>query len=366
MNKSRNPWKESRVAQILGIRYPIIQGPFGGLSSVRLVADVSNAGGMGSYGAQPLSPEEIKETVAEIRRLTPNPFSINLWVSTFDQEALTISQQEVQHAAEEIHRCFEGLNIPRPNMSCFAPQDFDAQAEALLEARPPVASFVFGTPPKELLNECRDRDIRTMGTATTAEEAKLLEDAGFDLIVASSFEAGGHKGSFLRSPETSLTGMISLIPQVVDSVTIPVIAAGGIAGSRGVAAAFMLGAEAVQVGTAFLVCKGSGINPIHREALLSTAAKITGLTKGFTGRLARGIRNPLFEELENASEKPLPYPLQRSLLGLYSQAAMELERADLLPMWAGQSAPLIEHLEVGSLMQSLTEEVTQAFQQFAA
>ena len=210
------------------------------------------------------------------------------------------------------------------------------------------------------------RGIRTIGTATTADEAKLLQDAGLDLVVASSFEAGGHKGSFLRPPEVSLTGMISLVPQVVDSVTIPVIAAGGIAGSRGVAAAFMLGAEAVQIGTAFLVCKGSGVNPIHREALLSAAAKVTGLTKGFSGRLARGIRNRIFEELESSQETPLPYPIQRSLLGLYAQAAIEQERADLLPMWAGQSAPLIEHLEVEPLMRSLIEEVAQLLQQFAS
>lgn len=365
MSKSRNPWKESRVAKLLKIRYPIIQGPFGGLSSVQLVADVSNAGGMGSFGAQPLSPSEIKETVAEIRNRTANPFSINLWVSTFDKEALSVSQQQVERSAKEIHGLFEPLNIPGQGVPSFVPSDFDAQAEALLEARPPVASFVFGVPPRELLNECRRRDIRTIGTATTPDEARVLQDAGLDLVVASSFEAGGHKGSFLLSPEMSLTGLVSLVPQVVDSVTIPVIAAGGIAGSRGVAAAFILGAEAVQIGTAFLVCKGSGINPIYREALLSTAAKVTGLTKGFTGRLARGIRNRLFEELENSPEKHLPYPLQRNLLGLYTHAAIELERADLLPMWAGQSAPLIEHLDVESLMRSLIEDVAQIFQQFS-
>lgn len=366
MGKYRNPWKKSRVTKLLGIRHPIIQGPFGGLSSVQLAADVSNAGGMGSYGAQPLSPAEITETVDEIRSRTANPFSINLWVSTYDKESLSISQEQVEEAARAVHRYFEGLNVPLPQTQNFVFQNFNAQVDALLEARPPAASFVFGVPPKGLLDECRRRHIRTIGTATTADEAKVLDDAGFDLVVASSFEAGGHRGSFLAPSEVSLMGMLSLLPQVVDSVGIPVIAAGGIADGRGIAAAFALGAEAVQIGTAFLVCSGSGINPVHRKALLSDAANVTGLTRAFTGRLARGIRNHVFEEFQDPSFKSLPYPIQRHLLNSYTQAAVEHERADLFPMWAGQSAPLIEHVEVGPLMRSLVEQAERIFQRFSA
>lgn len=365
MGISRNPWKKNRVTELLGTRYPIIQGPFGGLSSVQLAADVSNAGGMGSYGAQPLSPADITKTVDEIRSRTANPFAINLWVSTHDNEALSISKERVEDAAKAVHRYFEGLNVPLPQTPNFVFQDFAAQADALLAARPPAASFVFGVPPRELLDECRLRHIRTIGTATTVDEARVLEEAGFDLVVASSFEAGGHRGSFLAPSEVSLMGMISLLPQVVDSVGIPVIAAGGIADGRGIAAAFALGAEAVQIGTAFLVCGGSGISPVHRRTLLSEAANVTGLTRAFTGRLARGIRNRLFEEFGDPSFKSLPYPIQKHLLNSYTQAAVEHERVDLLLMWAGQSAPLIEHLEVVPLMRSLVEETERIFQCFS-
>ena len=362
---SRNSWKDSRVSKLLGIRYPIIQGPFGGLNSIQLAADVSNAGGMGSYGAQPLSPTDIVRTVAAIRSQTGDPFAINLWVSTYDTEAQSISQKRIDEAVSSIHHYFQGLNLPLPQAPTFVLQDFAAQADALLEARPPVASFVFGVPDKGLLDACRRQNILTIGTATTPDEAMVLEEAGLDLVVASSFEAGGHRGSFLAPAEVSLTGMISLLPQVVDRVAVPVIAAGGIADGRGIAAAFALGAEAVQIGTAFLPCSGSGINPTHRKALLSEAANATGLTKAFTGRLARGIRNRLFEEFDNTCFEALPYPVQRHLLSPYMQAAIEAERVDLLSMWAGQSAPLIEHIEVVPLMQSLIEQTDRVFQSFS-
>ena len=167
----------------------------------------------------------------------------------------------------------------------------------LLDAKVPVFSFIFGIPPKEILEECRAKSIVTIGTATTPEEAAALQEAGVDAIVASGFEAGGHRGSFLRAAEDSLTGTFSLVPQIVDMVDVPVIAAGGIADARGVIAALALGAEAVQMGTAFLACEESGASRLHRQALRGKKAGHTALTKGFTGRLARGIHNRLMEEL---------------------------------------------------------------------
>ena len=227
----------------------------------------------------------------------------------------------------------------------------------LLDAKVPVFSFIFGIPPSEILEECRAKGIATIGTATTPDEAAALEEAGVDAIVASGFEAGGHRGSFLRPAEDSLTGTLSLVPQIADIVDVPVIAAGGIGDARGVVAALALGAEAVQMGTAFLACEESGASRLHREALRGKKAGHTALTRGFTGRLARGIHNRLLEELNQEGTEILPYPLQRGLVRNLSVAAEAAGRSDLLPLWAGQSASLSTGTDVVAFLDSLVENV---------
>jgi nitronate monooxygenase len=217
----------------------------------------------------------------------------------------------------------------------------------------PVFSFIYGIPPKEILDEARKHDIVTIGTATTPEEAIALEQAGVSLIVASGFEAGGHRGSFLRSSEDSLTGTLSLVPQTVDVVKVPVIAAGGIADARGIAAAFALGAEGVQMGTVFLACEESGAHPVHREAILSGKAGRTSMTRGFTGRLARGIHNDLLQTMNKPGTEILPYPLQRTLMRSLALPAQKAGKAELLALWAGQSANLARCPSVNELLESL-------------
>ncbi len=212
-------------------------------------------------------------------------------------------------------------------------------------------------PPRDILEECRAKGIVTIGTATTPEEAAALKEAGIDAIVASGFEAGGHRGSFLGPAEDSLTGTLSLVPQIRDIIDVPVIAAGGIADARGVIAALALGAEAVQRGTAFLACDESGAGRLHREALRGRAAGHTALTKGFTGRLARGIHNRLLEELNRPGTEILPYPLQRGLVRSLSVAAEAAGRSDLLPLWAGQSASLSTGTDVVAFLDSLVKDV---------
>jgi nitronate monooxygenase len=235
---------------------------------------------------------------------------------------------------------------------------FEDQVRVLIDARVPVFSFIYGVPPREILEECRARGIVVIGTATTPEEAAELEKAGVDVIAASGFEAGGHRGSFLRSSEESLTGTFALVPQVVDRVSAPVVAAGGIADARGIVAAFALGAEGVQIGTAFLACEESGASPRHREALLGGEAGRTGLTRGFTGRLARGLRNRLLETMSAPGVEVLPYPLQRFLMRSVSGPAEKAGRAELMPMWAGQSASLIRHTRATELLDSLVSGVS--------
>jgi len=236
---------------------------------------------------------------------------------------------------------------------------FEDQVRVLLDAEVSVFSFIFGIPAREILDECRAKHIITIGTATTPEEGVALQEAGVDAIIASGFEAGGHRGSFLRSAEDSLTGTFSLVPQIVDVVDVPVIAAGGIGDARGVIASLVLGAEAVQIGTAFLACEESGASPIHREALRGKKAGRTALTKGFTGRLARGIHNRLLEDLNREGTTILPYPLQRQLMRNLAISAEAAGRSDLLALWAGQSANLSTCYDVLPFLTSLVEEVSE-------
>jgi nitronate monooxygenase len=352
-------WNEDRLTAKLGIDYPIIQGPLGGLSSQRLTAAVSNFGGLGSFGAHGLTPGAIKNVIAQIRSLTSKPFAMNLWVSMEDEGARTSDENAFNRSLAPLAVHIAALGAPRPEYEPYPWIRFEDQVRVLLDERVPVFSFIYGVPPREILDECQAKGIVTIGTATTPDEAAALQDAGVDAIVASGFEAGGHRGSFLRAAEDSLTGTFSLVPQVADTVNLPVIAAGGIADARGVVAALVLGAEAVQMGTVFLACEESGAGPLHRQALRGKKTGHTALTKGFTGRLARGIHNRLLEELNQAGTPVLPYPLQRRLVRNLAIPAEAAGRSDLLPLWAGQSASLSTCNDVLAFLTSLVERVSE-------
>src|SRR5882724_919283 len=275
-------WNENRLTAKLGIDYPIIQGPLGGLSSHKLTAAVSNFGGLGSFGAHGLAPEAIRDVIAQVRLLTSKPFAMNLWVSMEDVGARTSDENAFNRSLAPLAVHLAALRVPRPEYQPYSPTRFENQARVLLDERVPVFSFIYGIPPQEIMEECRAKHIVTIGTATTPDEAGVLQDAGVDAIVASGFEAGGHRGSFLRSAEDSLTGTFSLVPQIANIADVPVIAAGGIGDARGVVAAMALGADAVQLGTAFLACEESGTSRLYRDALLGKHAGYTALTKGFT------------------------------------------------------------------------------------
>jgi nitronate monooxygenase len=348
-------WNQTRVSKALGIEYPIIQGPLGGLSSQRLTAAVSNFGGLGSFGAHSLEPQAIGDRIAEIRSLTAKTFAMNLWVSMEDAEARRSDAAAFNRALAHLAPHIEAAGGAQPAFSAYKPIRFEDQARVILDAGVPAFSFIYGIPPREILDEAKRKGIITLGTATTAEEAVALEQAGVDVVVASGFEAGGHRGSFLRSAEDSLTGTFSLVPQTVDAVSVPVVAAGGIADARGIAAAFALGAEGVQMGTVFLACEESGAHALHREVILSGKAGQTALTRGFTGRLARGVYNDLLQLLNEPDTAILPYPLQRSLMRNLALPAQSAGRSDLLALWAGQSANLGHSTNVQELLQSLVE-----------
>src|SRR3954454_3404413 len=266
-------WNDTQITKQLGIAYLIVQAPMGNrASSVRLAATVSNAGGLGCFSAHDLPASEIKTIAAEIRAQTQKPFALHLWVGK--QGPATIEREQFIRMLSWFVPFYRELAISAPPLPRAIGEDYDVQVEAVLAAQPHVFSFAFGIP-----------------------EARALDGAGVDAIVAVGFEAGGHAGSFLHTNERSLVGTLALLPQVVDAVKAPVIAAGGIADARGMLAALALGAQAARIGTAFLACEQSDAPAAHREELLSDAAKETALSRAITGRLARGLRNRLMDEL---------------------------------------------------------------------
>lgn len=341
------------------IAYPVVQGPFGGgMSAVDLTATVSNAGALGSYGAQPFSTNEIIDICREIRKRTDKPFNINLWVNDRDERLNRFDSDDYKRLTHLFKPYFDELGLPVPERPTNLGAKFEDQVAAIFEARPAVFSFVYGIPAADILERCRSLNIKTMGAATTVDEAIALEQAGVDAIVATGFEAGGHRVSFLKAAEDSLTGTFSLIPQVADHVKVPVVAAGGIADARGIKAALALGADAVQIGTAFLATAQSNATPYHKDLLFAEAAKYTTLTRLFTGRLSRGIKNRLTEELKEQEHLVAPYPLQgkfMSFLKAYPPTANT--NPDVSSHWAGQSAALLKYRDAAVLIKTLVSEM---------
>ncbi|MDT0158305.1 nitronate monooxygenase [Microbacterium sp. ARD32] len=321
---------------LLGIRHPIVLAPFGGLSSVALTAAVSDAGGLGSYGLYGYDGERIRATVAALRAATSAPFALNIWLPIGD-EVKPGPEHDAYATALETLFAEVGLEPPaRPERYLPA---LDEQLAAIWDAAPAVLSVVFGVPSPALIEQAHRRGIRVLGTATTTAEAVALADGGVDAIVATGAEAAGHRVSFLKPAEESLVGLVSLLPQVVDAVDVPVIAAGGIGDRRGVAAAFALGASGVQAGTSFLVTAESAANDAHRAAIRSTAADDSVLTRAMSGRLSRGVSNRAVREIE-ASGAIAPFPVQNWLTGRFRAIAGRRGLGELQSLWLGQSAPL--------------------------
>ena len=350
-------WYNTKATDLLGIQYPIMQGPFGGgLSSVELTATVSNAGGLGGYGAYTLSPQEIYEVVKQIEIATDKPYNLNLWVSDHDEAINGVEDEQYALTKKAFEPYFNELNIPFPDKPAPFKSRFENQLQVILDLRPKVFSFMFGIPSADVLEQCRIKNIKTVGAATTLDEAIKLEAAGVDMIIASGFESGGHRPSFLAPAEQSTTGTFVLIQLIKEKVKTPIIAAGGIATGKGIAAALTLGADAAQIGTAFLVCDESGALPIHRQMLFSDNAKYTTLSRAFTGRLGRGITSRIARDLTGREKQILPFPLQTTLMSSLRKAALAQQKHDMVLFWGGQIAPILKHTKAAALMQSLIEE----------
>ncbi|MFE4950016.1 NAD(P)H-dependent flavin oxidoreductase [Leifsonia sp. NPDC056665] len=328
------------LCTMLGIDTPVVLGPFGGLSSVALTAAVSEAGGLGSYGLYGYDGARIRSVVAELREATGRPVALNLWLPYREAgEPEALLRAEFDRAVAGMAGLFAQAGVLPPEWPVAPLPDFDEQLEAALDARPAALSFVFGVPAPDVIEAAHTRGILVIGAATTVAEARVLEAAGVDAIVASGSEAAGHRPSFLIESEHSLVGGLSLIPQVADAVDVPVIAAGGMAERRGVAAAFALGASGVQAGTAFLATTQSAAPAIHRQRIRKALASDTVLTRAMSGRLARGLPNHAVRAIES-SGAGASFPLQNILTGVFRRAASAAGQPELLSLWMGQSAGL--------------------------
>ncbi len=347
-------WFKTRVTELLHIQYPLIQAPMaGGVTTPKLVAAVSNSGGLGSLGAGYMSKEQMKEAVREIRSLTDKPFAVNLFIP--EPESAPEIKDEMMAVLDGYRR---ELGLPPGiDASKFA-EPFAEQLEAVLEEKVPVFSFTFGIPARETIRALKQQGITVIGTATTVREAVKLEESGVDLIVGQGSEAGGHRGTFLGPYQDALVGTMALIPQMVDHVQVPVIAAGGIMDGRGIAAARILGAEGVQMGSAFLACEESGAHEAYKNAILTSTDDSTVITKAFSGKAARGIKNRFIQEMAEKESILSPYPLQNALTKEIRQAAAKANRAEFMSLWAGQASAMAARKTAGQLVSDLVEQTT--------
>jgi len=352
-------WYKTKITDILNIQYPILQGPFGGgLSSVELVAAVSNLGGLGGYGAYTMSVQDIYELDKKLKAVTNKPYNLNLWVSDTDAIQGTVNDAHYDRVRAQFKPYFDAAGIELPAKPAPFKSRFEDQVQVMLDIRPQVLSFVFGIPSADIIEACHKRGMKLIGAATTLDEAIALENADIDMIIASGFEAGGHRPSFLASAEQSTTGTFVLLQLIKEKVHVPVIAAGGIANGRGIAAALTLGADAVQIGTAFLACDESAAVPAHKAALFSDRAKYTMLSRAHTGRLGRGLSTALAKDMIGKENNILPFPLQTTFMSTLRKAALEQQKEEMVFFWGGQIAPLVKHKKAADLMQSLIAETS--------
>jgi nitronate monooxygenase len=342
-----------------GIATPIIQAPMaGGPSSQELVAACSAAGALGSFGFAYAQPEEMKKQAAWVRGKTDRPFGINLFASPLPAPIEAGAQRGALEAVAAFYAEL-GLPAPTPVSPPYAPE-LKAQLDAVEQIRPAVFTAHLAAIPQSRLERLRSLGIKLGGSATCVEEAKQLESLGLDFVIAQGGEAGGHRGTWLRDPYDALTGTLALTRVLVRSVNLPVVAAGGIMDGAGIAAVLALGAQAAQLGTAFIPCPESGAPQIHKDLLLKAKEDTTQLTEKFSGKPARGLANRFMKEMKDAPQ--LAFPAQNSVTGKLRQASAKAGKADFVALWAGQAAPLSRALPAAELVAKLEAEAIESIQ----
>jgi nitronate monooxygenase len=324
------------LAQRLGLSHPLIQAPMAGVQLHALTVAVSEAGALGSLPAAMLTPAALRDEMQAIRAKTARPYNLNFFCHT--EPAADAQAEAAWLDALRPYYAELGVDVAKAGSGA-SRAPFGEQAAALIEEfRVPVVSFHFGLPPAPLLQRVRRAGAYVLASATTVDEARWLEAHGADAVIAQGLEAGGHRGHFLSDDLSRQLGTFALLPQIKQAVGVPVIAAGGIADAAGVAAAMALGADAVQVGTAYLLCPEATTSPVHRAALQSEAAAHTALTNLFTGRPARGIVNRVIRELGPLRPPPHPaFPRSTAALAPLRAAAEARGSGDFSPLWSGQN-----------------------------
>ena len=346
---------------LLGIEHSLILAPMAGATTPELVAAVSNAGGLGMLPGAYQTPAQITVGIAATRRLTNRPFGVNLFAGGDEP----LGDADPQPMLAILARCHEELGLPPPSLPVSESVPFEAQLEAVLNSGVPIFSFTFGIPSPRAMAQLKERGITIMGTATTVDEARQLADAGVDAVVAQGSEAGAHRGTFSAPFEAALIGSVALVPQIVDSVALPVIASGGIMDGRGIVAAEALGAAGVQLGTAFLTCPETGIPDAYKAAIRSAGTTETTVTRAYSGRPARGIVNAFMLVAEQQPDAILPFPHQNVLTRPMRNAAAASGDTRFLSLWAGQGAALARELPAGELVRQLLTEAADVRARFA-
>jgi nitronate monooxygenase len=350
-------WPDRRLLEVLGLTIPIIQAPMAGADSVALARAVSSTGALGSLACALLSPEGIRESVRALRDGTTYPIHLNFFCHILqapDPSAIECWKSVLRPYYERWGLNIESVPATRLRMP------FDEEfCDVVEELSPEVVSFHFGLPAPALVDRLKRHGIRILSTATSVAEAKWLAARGCDAIIAQGSEAGGHRGMFLEASITTQTGLFALLPQVADAVSVPVIAAGGIADARGIVAAFALGAAAVQLGTAYLFCPEANVSRLYRQALAQVGDNETVLTNVFSGRPARGILNRFLAEVGPMREDAPPFPHAATLVAPLRTASERAQSVDYLQMWAGQAAGLARVLPAADLTRTLATEALQ-------
>lgn len=340
----------------LNLQYPIIQAPMAGVSTPRLAAAVSNAGGLGSLGMGASTADQARQMIEETRALTPKPFNVNVFCHAPARRDPARESAWLQHLAPLFAEV--GAPLPRALDEIYKTfLDDEAMFEVLLKLRPAVVSFHFGLPPAEQLKALREAGITTLATATNVHEATLIEQAGVDAIVAQGIEAGGHRGMFDPEATDERLSTAVLVRLLAQHTQLPVIATGGIMDGAGIKAALDLGAAAAQLGTAFILCPESAANASYRDNLKSQRAAVTRLTAVLSGRPARGMVNRLINFGDAAgSPRVAAYPVAYDAAKQLNAAATQLGNSEFAAQWAGQGAPLARELPADALVRLLVQE----------
>ena len=332
-----------------GLRVPVLLAPMAGACPPSLSAAVANAGSLGACGALLMQPAAILSWAKELRAASNGPFQLNLWIPDPPPK-----RDAAHEAAVGTFLAKWGPEVP-PSAGDAKPPDFIAQCEALLEAAPPIVSSIMGLYPPGFVRRLKERGISWWANVSTAAEARAAEDAGAEVVVAQGMEAGGHRGSFDASQaEAGMVGLFALVPAVADAVKVPVVATGGIADARGVAAALLLGASAAQIGTGFLRCPEAKLNAAWADALARTPPEGTLVSRAFSGRAGRSVATAYARAATApAAPSPAPYPVQRGLTQAMREAAGKAGDLDRMQAWAGQSAMLARAEPAGQLVRAL-------------